>query len=101
MALRYVVVIPFSRQQNVRPGFSSSALRPDLTVWAYTGFEYEELVTDPVRAELARLCDVIIDGRYVEAERDVSLPFRGSRNQRLIDVPSTMASHTIVTHKLI
>lgn len=81
-------------------GSAASRCTSDLTVWAYTGFEYEELVTDPVRAELARLCDVIIDGRYVEAERDVSLPFRGSRNQRLIDVRATLANRTIVTMQL-
>ncbi|WP_427052182.1 anaerobic ribonucleoside-triphosphate reductase activating protein [Paenibacillus sp. TC-CSREp1] len=74
--------------------------RPDLTVWAYTGFEYEELVADPGRAELAQLCDVIVDGRYLAAERDVSLPFRGSRNQRLINVRATQAAGSIVTLQL-
>lgn len=76
------------------------AARPDMTVWAYTGFEYEELITDSARAKLAQLCDVIIDGRYVEAERDVSLPFRGSRNQRLIDVSATLATQKVVTMQL-
>lgn len=74
--------------------------RPDLTVWAYTGFVYEELVSDPERAELSRLCDVIIDGPYIAAERDVSLPYRGSRNQRIIDVGATMACQTIVTMQI-
>jgi len=76
------------------------AARPDLTVWAYTGFVYEELITEPSRAELSRLCDVIIDGPYIAAERDVSLPFRGSRNQRIIDVEATRAGQTIVTLQL-
>ncbi|RAW15871.1 anaerobic ribonucleoside-triphosphate reductase activating protein [Paenibacillus taichungensis] len=76
------------------------AARSDLTLWAYTGFVYEELITDPSRAELSQLCDVIIDGPYIAAERDVSLPFRGSRNQRIIDVGATMASQTIVTMQL-
>jgi anaerobic ribonucleoside-triphosphate reductase activating protein len=76
------------------------AVRPDLTVWAYTGFVYEELVADPARAELSRLCDVIIDGPYIAAERDVSLPYRGSRNQRIIDVAATMACQTIVTMQM-
>jgi anaerobic ribonucleoside-triphosphate reductase activating protein len=76
------------------------AARPDLTVWAYSGFVYEELITEPSRAELSRLCDVIIDGPYIAAERDVSLPFRGSRNQRIIDVGATMAGQTIVTMQL-
>lgn len=75
-------------------------VRPDLTVWAYTGFVYEELVADPARAELSRLCDVIIDGPYIAAERDVSLPYRGSRNQRIIDVAATMACQTIVTMQI-
>lgn len=75
-------------------------VRPDLTVWAYTGFVYEELVADPARAELSRLCDVIIDGPYIAAERDVSLPYRGSRNQRFIDVAATMACQTIVTMQM-
>ncbi|KOY14570.1 anaerobic ribonucleoside-triphosphate reductase activating protein [Paenibacillus xylanivorans] len=74
--------------------------RPDLTVWAYTGFVYEELVADPARAELSCLCDVIIDGPYIAAERDVSLPYRGSRNQRIIDVGATMACQTIVTMQM-
>ncbi len=73
------------------------ALRPDLSVWAYTGFTYEELVLEPSRAALAALCDVIIDGRYVAAERDVSLVYRGSRNQRIIDVRATQMNHEIVT----
>lgn len=76
------------------------AARPDLTVWAYTGFVYEELITDPSRAELSRLCEVIIDGPYIAAERDVSLPFRGSRNQRIVNVGATMAGQTIVTMQL-
>lgn len=76
------------------------AVRPDLTVWAYTGFVYEELVADPARAELSRLCDVIIDGPYIAAERDVSLPYRGSRNQRIIDVAATMTCQTIVTMQM-
>lgn len=61
---------------------------------------YEELITDPSRAELSRLCDVIIDGPYIAAERDVSLPFRGSRNQRIVNVGATMADQTIVTMQL-
>ena len=59
---------------------------PDRTVWAYTGFTFEALLRRPDLRELAELCDVIIDGRYVEAERDLTLKYRGSRNQRIIDV---------------
>jgi anaerobic ribonucleoside-triphosphate reductase activating protein len=57
---------------------------PVLNVWAYTGYTYEALLRRPDLRELAELCDVIVDGRYVEAERDLTLKYRGSRNQRII-----------------
>ncbi len=62
----------------------------DKTIWCYTGYRFEELLRHPVRKKLAGLCDVIVDGRYIEAERDLSLHFRGSRNQRIIDVKRSL-----------
>ena len=74
-----------------------------LTVWCYTGFTFEELIdgveryfsADEVR-EFLRHVDVLVDGPFVERQRDLSLAFRGSGNQRLIDVPKTLAEHEIV-----
>ena len=63
----------------------------DKTIWCYTGYLFEELLQHPLRRELVELCDVIVDGRYVEAERDLSLHFRGSRNQRIIDVAKSLS----------
>ena len=42
-------------------------------------------------------CDVVVDGPYIEAERDITLKFRGSRNQRLIDIPATLKAGDIIT----
>ena len=66
------------------------------TIWCYTGYRFEELLSHPTRRQLVELCDVIVDGRYIEAERDLSLHFRGSRNQRIIDVKASLASGDIV-----
>ena len=60
------------------------------TIWCYTGYRFEELIKHPLRRELAELCDVIVDGRYIDAERDLTLHFRGSRNQRIIDVVNSL-----------
>ena len=60
------------------------------TIWCYTGYRFEELLSHPIRRQLVELCDVIVDGRYIEAERDLSLHFRGSRNQRIIDVKASL-----------
>ena len=56
------------------------------TIWCYTGYRFEDLLEHPIRRKLVELCDVIVDGRYIASERDTSLHFRGSRNQRIIDV---------------
>ena len=62
----------------------------DKNIWCYTGYNFEDLLQHPVRRKLVELCDVIVDGRFVESERDLSLHFRGSRNQRVIDVQKSL-----------
>lgn len=76
---------------------------PKKTVWAYTGFLLdEELQKDgshprcEVTDDLLRCIDVLVDGRFVEAKKDVRLKFKGSSNQRIIDVPKTLAAGQIV-----
>jgi anaerobic ribonucleoside-triphosphate reductase activating protein len=64
-------------------------------VWCYTGYTWEEIVTDAALLDVVRELDVLVEGPFVEAEREISLHFRGSRNQRLIDIPRTLATGTI------
>ena len=75
------------------------ALYPKKTVWCYSGYTWEQLTGKvpcharcEVTDELLSLLDVLVDGRFVEAEHDISLRFRGSRNQRLLDVPKSLAA---------
>ena len=71
-----------------------------LNIWVYTGFTYEELMKiakkQPEYLEFMKNIDVLVDGRFKLEERDLSLLFRGSRNQRLIDMPKTLASGEVV-----
>jgi anaerobic ribonucleoside-triphosphate reductase activating protein len=67
----------------------------DKNIWCYTGYKFEDLMLHPIRRKLVELCDVIVDGRYVESERDLSLHFRGSRNQRVIDVQKSLNGEII------
>ena len=68
---------------------------PAKNVWVYSGFTLEELLGDS-RArtehtdEMLSLIDVLVDGRFIYAEKDITLRFRGSRNQRILDVPATL-----------
>ena len=58
----------------------------DKTIWCYTGFTYEEVLADPRMSQILPYLDVLVDGPYVEALRDTNLPFRGSSNQRIIQL---------------
>lgn len=74
------------------------AAYPNKNIWAYSGFTYEEMLTPGVHPnceateELLSLLDVLVDGRYVDELKDISLRFRGSRNQRVIDLAATRKS---------
>lgn len=61
---------------------------PDAKIYIWSGYTYEELKQscNPHISDSLRLADVLIDGPYIEAERDITLPMRGSRNQRVIDL---------------
>lgn len=61
-------------------------------IWCYTGFKFEQLLDDPAMHRLMSLCDVVVDGPFILSLRDISLRFRGSSNQRLIDVDRSLKS---------
>ena len=58
-------------------------------IWGLSGYVYEELVKDEGRKALLELCDVLVDGPFQEALKDPGLYFRGSSNQRIINVKET------------
>jgi anaerobic ribonucleoside-triphosphate reductase activating protein len=66
-----------------------------LNVWVFTGFTFEELLSrawgDPAVGELLRLADVLVDGPFELATRTLSLKWRGSQNQRILDAPRSLA----------
>lgn len=77
-------------------------LYPKKTIWCFSGYTLEdELLTDSrarceVTDEMLSLIDVLVDGEFVEELKDISLRFKGSSNQRLIDLKPTLASGEIV-----
>lgn len=66
-----------------------------LNVWAYTGFLYEELIYMPEVKEFLDLVDVLVDGPFILEEKSLLLNFRGSRNQRVIDLNETRKTGTV------
>ena len=69
-----------------------------LNVWTYTGYTYERLISGevPGAMDLLAQTDVLVDGPFVEAQKSYAALFRGSTNQRLIDVPRSLAAGQVV-----
>lgn len=73
---------------------------PEKSIWAFSGYLYEKISSGTlgdwkITGKLLSMLDVLVDGPFVEAKKNLSLRFRGSENQRLIDVPATLSSGEI------
>lgn len=81
---------------------------PDKDIWLYTGWKYEDLLVranksttaeDKILKKLLSKIDILVDGPFIEELRDLSLAYRGSSNQRIIDVKESLQSGTIISYK--
>ena len=78
---------------------------PEKDIWCYSGYTFEELTEDS-RArcectdEMLSYIDVLVDGQFIEEKKNISLAFRGSENQRIIDLPQTLSSGRIMLKQL-
>ena len=68
-------------------------------IWCYTGFTFEALLKMPKQRALLELVDVLVDGPFIDSLKDSELLFRGSSNQRLIDVQESLRTGTVVLWK--
>lgn len=76
-------------------------LFPTKTIWLYTGFTWEQIMNptnsdDILRKEIVSQCDVVVDGEYIDELRDITLKWRGSSNQRVIDVKKSIEKGEVV-----
>lgn len=78
---------------------------PEKTIWIYSGYTWEDVFL-PTRDELSRIrqniismCDVFIDGKYVDTLRDITLKFRGSSNQRIINVQKSLKENKVILYE--
>lgn len=83
---------------------------PDKTIWLYTGYSYSEIfrgqssclsqegLNNFKRREIIKLCDVVVDGEYIDEQKDLSLKCRGSKNQHVIDVKQSLAQNKMVLY---
>ena len=80
---------------------------PNKDIWLYTGYRFEDIMEPQkcklnelhlLRATIIRMCDVVVDGKYIDEQRDLTLKWCGSRNQRVIDVKNSLKENKIVLY---
>lgn len=82
------------------------------SIWIYSGFTWNQIMHPVItnsfnskrnklinkRQEIIKQCDVLIDGRYIDSQRDISLKWRGSRNQNVIDIKKSLQESKIILY---
>ncbi len=86
---------PFWQSDLLIP-IAKAAKERGLSLWAYSGFTFEEIMADDKKKKLLELLDVLVDGRFVLAKKDYRLRFKGSSNQRIIDVPASLKAGEVI-----
>lgn len=71
---------------------------PDKDIWLYTGYTFEELQRDYDRKKFLKYIDVLVDGKFILEQKDITIAFRGSRNQRIIDVQKSLKENKVVLY---
>lgn len=73
-------------------------LLPDKTIWLYSGCTFEQCIEHAIRKEIVSKCDILVDGRYIDSQRDTTLFWRGSANQRVIDVKKSLKENKVMLY---
>lgn len=66
------------------------------SIWVYSGYIFEQILEDNKKLELLKLCDVLVDGLFINSLKDLSLKFRGSSNQRIIDIKKSLEHNQVI-----
>lgn len=73
-------------------------LFPHKDIWIWSGFKFEMIKKSPSMLSLISMCDILIDGRFIKAKKDLNLKWRGSTNQRVIDIQKSLEQDQIILH---
>ncbi len=87
---------PFENTIDLIPIVQTIKKHINKPIWIYSGYTFETLIQNPISKTLLDEIDVLVDGPFIENKKDLKLQFRGSSNQRIIDVKESLKSNKIV-----
>lgn len=87
---------PFENAKDLTQVIKEIKEKVDKEIWAYSGYLYEEILENKAMKGLLEECDVLVDGLFVEDLKDLTLRFRGSSNQRIIDIKKSLEEGSVV-----
>ncbi len=90
---------PFESCDDLIQVISKIKENTDKTIWIFSGYTYENLMKKENCKKLIELCDVLVDGRFVEELKDLRLKFRGSSNQRLINIKKSTPDKVVLINE--
>lgn len=73
---------------------------PNKNIWVWSGYTYEQILQDENKLKLLKLCDVLVDGKFKKELKDLTLKFRGSSNQRIIDIQESLKQNEVILYNL-
>lgn len=86
----------FSQAKEILQLLVNIKTRTNKNVWVYTGYKFEDLLNGTISREILNYVDVLIDGPFILAQKDLSLLYKGSSNQRIINVQDSLSENTVV-----
>ncbi|WP_297281190.1 anaerobic ribonucleoside-triphosphate reductase activating protein [uncultured Anaerococcus sp.] len=89
---------PFEHARDLYDIIKDIKTQNDKSIWIYSGFVFEDLIKNQETRQLLSLTDVLVDGPFIESKKDLTLVFRGSSNQRIIDVKDSLASNKVILY---
>ncbi|HHX68497.1 MAG TPA: anaerobic ribonucleoside-triphosphate reductase activating protein [Gallicola sp.] len=89
---------PFDNTEDLIKIVSDIKKGTEKNIWIFSGYVFEKLIKNEKNTELLKLCDVLVDGPFVEKLKNLRLKFRGSENQRIIDLKETFKENQIVKY---
>lgn len=91
---------PFQNSKDLAEIVREIKKEVEKNIWVYSGYTFEEIIEDSEKLDLLSQCDVLVDGLFIEELKDLTLKFRGSSNQRILDIKKSLENKSPISYDI-